>query len=246
MALLAWFHRIVVATLYHQGVLTRVAKLDHPDVDVDIIVSSDAEEQLRAKACSKEPETTAWIGSFKVGSCFWDVGANVGSYSLLADALGMAVHAFEPALANAHRLLQNVTLNGAGLCVYPIALGATDGFTGLPLTSLEPGATHGLRYEGEWETHSALTLTARHLICHLKVPKPDHVKIDVDGSELDVLLGFGSTVKTGICRPKSWLVETDMDSRKPVHEVLLSWGYRFVEAFPRSEPGLANCVYEAD
>src|SRR6516225_6500482 len=33
---------------------------------------------------AKEPETIEWIDSFRAGDVFWDVGANVGLYSLYA------------------------------------------------------------------------------------------------------------------------------------------------------------------
>ena len=33
---------------------------------------------------SKEPETIEWIKSFENNSIFWDIGANIGLYSLYA------------------------------------------------------------------------------------------------------------------------------------------------------------------
>jgi len=37
---------------------------------------------------TKEPETIAWIDSFKTGEVFWDIGANIGLYGIYAAKKG--------------------------------------------------------------------------------------------------------------------------------------------------------------
>ena len=55
----------------------------------------------RAKTLlKKEPETIEWIDSFKKDDVFWDVGANVGTYSLYAGMKGIKTLAFEPSAGN--------------------------------------------------------------------------------------------------------------------------------------------------
>src|SRR5262245_59555308 len=50
---------------------------------------------------TKEPGTIAWLDLLPAGSVLFDVGANVGMYSVYAAmARGCAVHAFEPDGAN--------------------------------------------------------------------------------------------------------------------------------------------------
>src|SRR5881394_2354315 len=44
----------------------------------------------------KEPETLEWIDDFRKGEVFWDVGANVGVFSLYAAFRHATVYAFEP------------------------------------------------------------------------------------------------------------------------------------------------------
>ena len=55
---------------------------------------------MRAKTYSiKEPDTLDWLDSFEPGSCYFDLGANIGQYSLYpAKKYGdkVRVYAFEP------------------------------------------------------------------------------------------------------------------------------------------------------
>lgn len=53
---------------------------------------------------TKEPETIEWINSFGEGCVFWDIGANVGIYSMYAALKTKAnVLAFEPAASNYYK-----------------------------------------------------------------------------------------------------------------------------------------------
>src|SRR5215467_14181444 len=58
--------------------------------------------QWRAQTLlAKEPETIEWIDSFADGDTFWDIGANIGIYSVYAAvSRRVRVLAFEPSAAN--------------------------------------------------------------------------------------------------------------------------------------------------
>ena len=60
----------------------------------------------------KEPETIAWVNGFD-GGAFWDIGANIGVFSLWCAHRHpkMVIHAFEPMRANFLRLWENIFLN---------------------------------------------------------------------------------------------------------------------------------------
>ena len=61
---------------------------------------------------SKEPETIEWIKSFENNSIFWDIGANIGIYSLYASQIkGINVCSFEPSSFNYFLLNKNIYLN---------------------------------------------------------------------------------------------------------------------------------------
>ena len=61
---------------------------------------------------TKEPETLEWINSFTENSTFWDIGANVGTYSLYASLKrNIKVLAFEPAAPNFWVFNRNIEIN---------------------------------------------------------------------------------------------------------------------------------------
>ena len=62
----------------------------------------------------KEPETLEWIDSIGKEETLWDIGANVGLYSMYAAQKGLKVLAFEPSPANYHLLNSNIEKN----CLY--------------------------------------------------------------------------------------------------------------------------------
>ena len=60
----------------------------------------------------KEPITIKWIRSFKKNSVFYDVGANIGIYSIFAGYVSdVKVYSFEPESNNYSALNRNIVLN---------------------------------------------------------------------------------------------------------------------------------------
>jgi len=60
----------------------------------------------------KEPETLAWIDGMTHADVLWDIGANVGLYSLYAAKRNdMTVLSFEPSIFNLELLGRNCHLN---------------------------------------------------------------------------------------------------------------------------------------
>ena len=89
---------------------------------------------------TKEPETLAWIDSFKKNSVFWDVGANIGLYSIYAaKASSCKVFAFEQSVFNLELLAKNININNLSLqiAIFPIALSNKSGINPF-LKSISP------------------------------------------------------------------------------------------------------------
>lgn len=60
---------------------------------------------------TKEPETISWINSFNKKDILWDIGANIGMYSLYAGIKGINTLSFEPSPSNYWVLCKNIEIN---------------------------------------------------------------------------------------------------------------------------------------
>ena len=140
---------------------------------------------------TKEPETIAWINRMVPGEVFYDIGANVGCYSLYAAKRGLHVVAFEPGAANYAVLMRNLELNPCPgrFEVFPVALSGETRVGMLGMNHTEAGlALHGInRPMGFGQPTMIYALDE--LITEFRLPLPDHIKIDVDGAEDSVLRG---------------------------------------------------------
>src|SRR3990167_6917863 len=103
-----------------------VTKLDDPDYELAICASGDY-RTWRSRAVEKEPWTYDWLKEIGTG-VLYDVGACVGSYSLMAAARGARVIAFEPVPWNYGDCVANACLNGLSdrITVLPFAIGAEE------------------------------------------------------------------------------------------------------------------------
>ena len=105
-------------------------KMDYARHDIYLHVDSMTEYETRLHSCRKEPDTVQWIeDSMKPGDIFYDVGANVGAYSLVAAkcfAGAVKVYAFEPAFLNFSQLCRNIFLNNCQETVFPLSVALSD------------------------------------------------------------------------------------------------------------------------
>jgi FkbM family methyltransferase len=168
----------------------------------------------------KEPETIVWIDSFAQGCCLWDIGANVGVYSLYAAHRKVAVLAFEPAAANYHVLNHNIELNAAhGLVqAYCLAFAQENQLGTLNMANtMAGGATNNFDAEGKLSPYAKQTgmvfnqgmlgLSIDRFVEMFDPPFPDHMKIDVDGIEEQILQGASKTLADP--RLRSVLIELE-------------------------------------
>ncbi len=197
-----------------------IGLLDYDRHAIRLGVSSEVEYHTRLHACRKEPEMVAWIErEMEKGDVFYDIGANVGTYTLVAASYWkelVRVVAIEPSAFNFARLLSNLTLNGFERWVtpLPVALANTTGLDTFHYANLTPGgALHALGeakdYRGR-DFHPAasaavLTFDLDTLVEQFKLPAPTHLKLDVDGTELIILQGAEGSLRS----VKSLLVELD-------------------------------------
>lgn len=195
--------------------------LDYPDAFLRIHVDNEFEQSLRVRSVEKEPETAAWLRGMGEGDVLWDVGACIGAYSLIAASRGARAVAFEPSALNFIRLSENVRLNRleGKVITLPVALSGISGVDIFHHRDAEPGAAnHFMGVEPPFVsrlTHSVLALRGEDAMAF--IPPPTHLKIDVDGGELDVIRGAeGLLAYDGL---RSVLVEVD-ETHGPRNDVI--------------------------
>jgi len=138
------------------------------------------------------------ISRIKLGIVIVDVGAHVGTFTLLASKIvgekGKVI-AIEPEPKNYKQLIENIKLNNF-LNVNPlnIALGDYNGFGKLYI-SYSPQCHSLLFKEDKISSIEVLLKTLDNLLEELNLKKIDVIKIDVEGAEILVLKGAEKTLK---------------------------------------------------
>src|SRR4051812_31895921 len=180
------------------------ARLDYLKREIFLHINSKIEANTRTRSCAKEPDLVEWIEThFKAGEVFFDVGANVGAYSLVATKFldgDLRTFSFEPSFVTFGQLCRNIQLNGCASSITPLqlALAEQTGLEVLNYNNLDPGgALHALGpcidYKGDaFEPvfrQPVIAFRMDDLLSILKLPQPNHIKIDVDGIELAILRG---------------------------------------------------------
>lgn len=230
--------------------LARDVLLDYEPREIRLQISARGELR-RTNELRKEPWTVRWIESWVApGHVLYDVGANVGAFSLLAALTGgdaTRVYAFEPAFMNFSSLCRNVILNRCAdrIVPLPIALGRETRMVSFEYADLSEGsALHNLGdaidYRGEpFRSRFSQQVPAwsiDDLRAAFSLPAPNHMKIDVDGAELDVLLGAAKTLDDP--RMISVLLEL-CPLRTPedhASQLLRGRGFRLVERHDKTDP----------
>lgn len=169
---------------------------------------------------TKEPETIDWINSFNNTDIFWDIGANVGQYSLYAALRKLTILSFEPSASNYYVLSKNIEINKMDDRILALCVAFND------ITSLDSfymanteigGALHSFGEAIDWRgqqfsasfVQSMIGFSIDDFIEQFNPPFPNHIKIDVDGNEGDIVKGAEKTLKDK--RLKSLLVELDSE-----------------------------------
>ncbi|MCZ2127913.1 MAG: FkbM family methyltransferase [Anaerolineales bacterium] len=172
-------------------------------------------KELRRSQREFDDGMTDWLASFQAGEVFYDIGANVGMFSLTAAKIHnqqVKVYAFEPSFSTFASLIKNIAANGFGEVVFPFsfALGARGGIHSFNYTDLTPGASvhtldSAVNQTGQTFapafSQKVIAYSLDELIEEHNFEAPTHVKIDVDGGEKEIVEGMkrllaGSAVKS--------------------------------------------------
>lgn len=151
---------------------------------------------------TKEPETLNWIDGLDNDSILWDIGANIGLYSVYAAKVkNCKVYSFEPSVFNLELLARNAFLNGLSdkISIIPLPLTTSIGINKLNMTSTEWGGAistfgskaigHDGKIMNKTFEFSTLGISMDSAVEILNIPVPDYIKMDVDGIEHFILMG---------------------------------------------------------
>ncbi len=230
--------------------------VDYAKRHVEILATAPKEAATRTRSVMKEPWTVHWIERVvKPGEVFYDIGANVGVYSLLAGAVHekqVRTFAFEPGFATFAALCRNVIHNGMDDCISPMptVLHRQVGHTLFKYRSLDSGSARhavgaqGLETKDFKETkpvyqQTVLTVDLDTLIRDYGLPAPAHIKLDVDGPELEILEGARKILASPAL--KSVMVELDDKKRRRaivalLEEAGLTLAVEFEKGSTRGDP----------
>ena len=168
---------------------------------------------------TKEPDTITWLDAIANDAVLWDVGANVGLYSIYAAKKSSArVYAFEPSVFNLELLARNIFQNALqpNITIVPIALSDGIGPSLFKMSSTVWGGAlstfgqdfdqHGGKLSSVFE-YTTMGVSMNDAMQFLGIPAPRFIKIDVDGIEHFILRGGAAVLRCA----ESVLIEINDD-----------------------------------
>lgn len=183
---------------------------------------------------TKEPETLDWIDGFSPADVFYDVGANIGLYSVYAAfSRGCKVLSFEPEGKNFARLLNNQVLNKLDrMRAFCIAVGGSLRADQLYVAgSVSGDSQHNVGeenpyYPREYSVVQGSFVVSLDDLCYsFQLPIPQHLKIDVDGLEEEIVSG----AKRLLCDTSLRTVMVEISERpgmtSPIYDAMRDAGF---------------------
>lgn len=148
------------------------------------------------------PVQEALVRHLHPGQVFYDIGANVGFFTVIGAKLvgptGL-VYAFEPLPENVYALRQNVASNGFHqVTVFVQAVAQSSGYGELFVAHHAGGATlSAADVPPDLKSRITVELVAiDELLAQQRLRPPAVVKVDVEGAELAVFQGMAHTIAT--------------------------------------------------
>lgn len=161
---------------------------------------------------------------------FLDVGSNIGYYALLACKANpnIKVYAFEPALGPKHFLNKNITLNNFEKQIKPIDYALSNNVGRIDFYEVESLKYTYLKHNLAGEGNAGTKTTSRNFIKNTvnattlekfieteKIEKIDLIKMDTEGTEIDILNSGREVIKIFepivICETLFNTIENELD-----------------------------------
>jgi FkbM family methyltransferase len=175
-----------------------------------------------------------WLGGYELhmqklmarklrkGCAFYDIGANVGFYTLLAAFLidPGTVFAFEPLPSNVRYLGKHLALNGLRN-VQVLEMAISDEIGTVKFQGERTGAMGKLDTQGNL---CVKTSTLDALVQSNEISPPDYIKMDIEGMEFRALLGAKTCFEK--YKPALFLATHGKEVQDNCLQLLRSWNYK--------------------
>ncbi len=201
-------------------------------------------DNIRLASCKKEPETVKWIETFQKDDTVFDIGANVGVYSLIMAKYANKIYAFEPSTFTFSVLNKNILANKAeNIISLNIALSNKRQINVFTYSSTELGSSSHVFGQANTQgvfRQQILSYSIDNFLEDFTIRQVNHIKIDVDGNEFEILKGAQKTLEQPWL--KSLLVEISDPDNKPLFDFLKQRGLVLKEKYPAGIP-VYNYLY---
>jgi FkbM family methyltransferase len=183
-----------------QALLERSISVETPRGRVAYVTLNRPSAGRAATMLTKQPATIEWIDRFQPDSVFWDIGANVGVYTLYAALRGdTRVVAFEPAAVNYFMLAANCEINRFEDRVQCVLAGLGRGKSIAALAASQFAGAASFGFGGKKAQvfsgrQAAIILSMDELVEEFALPCPNYLKIDVPELTDDILAGGERTL----------------------------------------------------
>ena len=187
----------------------------------------------------------------KEGDCFWDIGANIGIHSIAVkkNLPNTKVYSFEPNPKTLGLLYENIKLNNLDIQVCGFAL--FDKVSSMTLHLADGNS--GMSTLAPWQemkvssTTKCLTVTGDKLISE-GFTLPTLIKIDTEGTELNILRGCQSILSTPVLKTIIFEGNNNLLEKLDKDETtifLKDFGFTQIKQlsrFEKTQHGLSNFV----
>lgn len=203
---------------------------------------------------TKEPETINWINTFKEKDIFWDIGANIGLYSIYASVISKCkVFSFEPSVFNLEILARNINLNYQKnkITIIPISISSNKSISDFFCSSTQKSGAlssfgnkvdqHGNELKSLF-SYLTLGMSVDELIKFYDLETPDYIKIDVDGNEHLILQGAKEALKK--CKGILLELSDDYFEQSAVsYKILKEYNFKLESKYYKSGSNQSNQIW---
>lgn len=210
--------------------LNQPCVVDTPAGPLSFVMLGRASAGRALSLLTKQPGTIAWIDTFPPQSVFWDVGANIGVYTLYAARRGARVVAIEPAAVNQFLLAANCEANRVDDRVQCLMLGLGSGarIAQLEVSQFVPAASFKFEGKGAQQLpgrQAALVLSMDRLVEEYGVACPNYIKIDAPGFTEEIISGAARTLQRPEVRGLHVELREASSRGRRITEVLTGHGF---------------------